>query len=110
MIKQIKTEKFTGVAVLVPDGTSGYALKGKEIVFDIKHGLNTIWQELPFECSVVVGAWPGLTEGQCSDINDENTFIPQNSNLTERDRFASLMQSIGCEQGKQYVILRRVEG
>ena len=109
MVKEIKTEKFEGLAVLVPDDTSGYAMKGKEIIFDVKHGLNKIYQELPFECVVVVGCYPGLSNEACSVIvtqmkDSTYPFEVEDYKVT----FENLMSSLGCDLNLTWLILKKL--
>lgn len=120
-IKQIKTEKFEGLAVLVPDGNE-YWIDSKITKFihigHIEGDAYTI--ELPFVCHYIAES-TDLTEERCTDIVDrknwgyrhywnDNGFVPRGFNHVYRhakESFASLMQSLEANTGT-WIILKKI--
>jgi len=124
MTKEIKTEKFKGIAILAPEIEEwGCELRGRT-------GRNTLLSfygnaeaiELPDgEWEIINHSNPELTEEQCADIlpkplererdNIKGFMIDAMDTeiySTAKEAFSFLMQSIGAEEGKTYVILGRV--
>jgi hypothetical protein len=131
MIKEIKTEKFEGLAVLVPNGSHNFGIavdsKGKYLQFFIGE-YDEDGDDLGGELKVtddprmklkILGKATQLTEEQCAEIAPyecpnqwcEGGYIDQGYNEKWRcdycqeeedkenpniERFASLMQSLGC--------------
>jgi len=125
-IKEITTSKFTGLAVLVPGNSFNYVVRENEeqsdLWYESHYGDDDIsnWIELPLAKHQFIARWPEITESQAAEIVDEAGFFDfghgKYKSYSEKDKsvmfttesFASLMQSIGCEQGKQYVILKKL--
>jgi len=122
-IKEITTSKFTGLAVLVPGNSFNYVVRENEeqsdLWYESHYGDDDIsnWIELPLAKHQFIARWPGITEEEAAEIvpfvglpwgaykdytNGSNWFS------SSRQSSTSLMQSIGCEQGKQYVILKKL--
>ena len=121
MIKEIKTEKFEGLAVLVPDGfKSGVAnmgyLTGKmdnpatrihekhfNSPYAIQKQLDRVNKlpeyvdapaiKLPEGDYKIIGKASELTEEQCKSIARQNPLMPVQ---TLKHRFAALMHSMEC--------------
>jgi len=110
MIKEIKTDKFEGLALLVPDNTSNYRLMDSVSLFS---GDSSICK-LPYRCKIL-GKSTELTEEQCAEIvemfsmekriNGKKTYVSYNSmglHLTAKESFESLMQSLQCYSVNPY--------
>lgn len=123
MIKEIKTEKFQGLALLVPDGSHNFSTAvdstGKYLQFFIGQydddgddlGGELKLTENPYLKLKILGKATELTEEQCMLIVPENLngyreecypdFTPSTNDLScayvnAKLSFASLMQSLGC--------------
>jgi len=113
MIKEIKTEKFSGLAMLVPDDATKFSLKktkkGKpdQLHYFIPYTCDAVSNQrlviLPSEDYLFVGKATELTEEQCAEITPNSfygRFIDYNmlevNCGTAKESFASLMQSLQC--------------
>jgi hypothetical protein len=121
MIKEIKTEKFEGLAVLVPDGFKGgvanmnyligYVDNPKTMIHEkhfnspyaIQKQLDRVGKlpefialpaiKLPHGEYMIVGKSSELTEDQCEFIARQNPLMPVQ---TFKQRFNALMHSMEC--------------
>ncbi|SFE55466.1 hypothetical protein SAMN03003324_00876 [Pedobacter antarcticus] len=124
MIKELKTEKFEGLAVLVADGYYCAEIESvpEEKFFQLNFLLDNtdeesgffgdpvVWSiELPFDCKIL-GKATDLTEYECAGIvqplwNGFMNYLLINEPVgnykrlvkeTTKESFDSLMQSLGC--------------
>jgi len=124
MIKEIKTEKFEGLAVLVPDDAEDFDREcvSDEDFFQLNylminndeesgfHGEPTVYS-IDMPCNFeIIGKSTELTEEQCADIvglsfgvnNIYKSYEDITAVDTAKESFASLMQSIGAYSVNPY--------
>lgn len=115
MIKEIKTKIFEGVAVISPEGATGYKtykdFDSTMIEFDIKYGSGKKWFYIKRDnLYTAMGVSTDLTEEQCSLICEpmveidlvENSDMPNVREISSIEVFNNLMQSLECYSVNPY--------
>ena len=113
MIKQIKTSKFEGLAVLVPSDSFNYVVRQNAEVSDLWYesrcGDSDVSNciELPTNKYLVLATSTSITEEQCADIvpqmkDSGYPFEIEDYKVT----FENLLRSIGCTAGT-WLILKK---
>ena len=122
MIKQIRTEKFEGLAVLMPTTFHKiHSLHSDRIYFEyIFEGYECLdFIKIPYPCETL-GKSTDITEEQCAEILEIACI--EGSNLTfynlyntgstvtfkSKESLASLLQSLGFKEADNIVILRKL--
>jgi len=115
MVKEIKTKKFEGLAVLVPDDAGKFSIKktrkgyADQLHYYVPYTLDVVSNQrlviLQGEGYEVLGKATELTEEQCAEIVDYKTtgyfksYAYKNADFifnTAKESFTSLMQSLEC--------------